>query len=360
MAILTGRERVGRVLERKSVDRIPVSESFWGETKKEWVEKGHIKDGEDWDTHFNFDLKENWTLNTIADINFVNEVIEETEDTILERDGNGALLKRYKKGSSTPEHVDFMVKDRSAWEDIIKPQIVASEARLNIESYLESKKIATENNQFFMLSGTNVFEMMHPVCGHENLLMGMALDPDWIKDMVEVYSNLFINQMEIIFEKAGKPDGIFFYEDMGFKERPFMSPDMYKELIQPGHKKTIDFIHSHNLPVIMHSCGFVEPLLPGMIEAGIDCLQAIEIKAGMDPLRIKKNHSDDIVIFGGMDVRNLVKNDLDAVKAELEAKIPILMENSGYILHSDHSIPPECNYETLQFFIEEGLKLGKF
>ena len=65
---------------------------------------------------------------------------------------------------------------------------------------------------------------------------------------------------------------------MGFKQRPFMSPDMYNDIVKPGHKLTFDYAHSHDLPVVIHSCGFVEPLLPGMIEAGIDCLQVIEIR----------------------------------------------------------------------------------
>ena len=56
-----------------------------------------------------------------------------------------------------------------------------------------------------------------------------------------------------------------------------MSRAMYDELIQPGHIRTIRFAKEHDMPVIMHSCGYVEPLLGGMIEAGIDCLQAIEV-----------------------------------------------------------------------------------
>ena len=77
--------------------------------------------------------------------------------------------------------------------------------------------------------------------------MGMALDPDWVKDMVDTYSDLTVNLMEILFAEEGLPDGIWFSEDMGFKERPFMSPDMYREIIQPGHKKTFDFCHSLKL-----------------------------------------------------------------------------------------------------------------
>jgi uroporphyrinogen decarboxylase len=139
-----------------------------------------------------------------------------------------------------------------------------------------------------------------------------------------------------------------------------MSPEMYREIVQPGHKRTIDYCHSRGLPVIMHSCGFIEPLLPGMIEAGIDCLQVIEIKAGMDLLRIKRNFGDRIALCGGMDARNLVANDIPAIRAELAEKIPLVKEGFGYILHSDHSIPDTCDYGTYRFFVDEGLRLGTY
>ena len=113
------------------------------------------------------------------------------------------------------------------------------------------------------------------------------------------------------------------------------------------------------LPVIMHSCGFVEPLLPGIIKAGIDCLQVIEIKAGMDPLRISKLYGDKISLCGGMDARNLVANDIAAIDKELKEKIPVLMKG-GYILHSDHSVPDQCHYETYRHFVDEGLRLGTY
>ena len=139
-----------------------------------------------------------------------------------------------------------------------------------------------------------------------------------------------------------------------------MSPAMYRELIQPYHKKTIDFAKSMQLPVIMHSCGFVEPLLPGMIEAGIDCLQAIEVKAGMDLLRIHKNFGERIALMGGIDVRALYANDKAAVDRELESKLPIVKQGYGYVLHSDHSIPKTVEYDSLNYYIEKGLSRGTY
>jgi uroporphyrinogen decarboxylase len=295
-----------------------------------------------------------------ADFRMEPVVVEEDEETVLKKDGNGAFLRQHKLHNATPEHVDFSVKDRIVWESDIKPLLVPEPDRIDFEIYREARRRAMEKERFFCWCGVNVFELMHPVCGHEYMLMGMAMDPDWVRDMVDTYAELTINLMEILFEREGKPDGIWFYEDMGFKERPFMSPDMYKEIVQPGHAKTIDYAHSLGLPVIMHSCGYIEPLLPGIMEAGIDCLQVIEVKAGMDLLRIHKNFGDRLALCGGMDARNLVANDRDAIRRELEEKIPVVKEGFGYILHSDHSIPENCEYETYRFFVDEGLRLGRY
>ncbi len=360
MQELTSIERISNILNRKPVDRIGLYEHFWGDTLKVWQNEGKIQEGESLGEHFGHDMVASWCFSNVADLDFEPIIIEEDEETVLKKDGNGAFLRQHKLHNSTPEHVDFTVKDRATWNEYIVPKLKPETRRINFDEYINAKKQASDNNRFFVWGGVNVFESIHPVCGHENMLMGMALDPDWVKEMADTYADMFINMFEELVAKAGKPDGVWFYEDMGFKQRPFMSPDMYRELIMPAHKKTIDYAHSLGLPVIMHSCGFIEPLLPGMIEAGIDCLQVLEVKAGMDPIRVKKQFGDDIVIFGGMDARNLVANDIDAIRKELQEKIPILKENYGYILHSDHSIPTNTKYDTYRYFVDEGLKLGKY
>jgi uroporphyrinogen decarboxylase len=360
MQTLTSVERIQNILKRQPVDRIGVFEHFWGDTYRSWLEEGYIREGENLADHFGYDLELCWPFNMVADLDFVPEVVEETKETILVRDGNGALLRRHKLHDSTPEHVDFLVKDRRAWEEHIKPELTPDRRRINFEAYRNIRRHAQEKQRFFCWSGVNVFELMHPVCGHQYMLMGMIDDTDWVKDMVNTYADLTIQLMEILFAEEGLPDGIWFYEDMGFKGRPFMSPAMYKEIVQPGHIKTIQFAKSLGLPVIMHSCGYVEPLVPGMIEAGIDCLQVIEVKAGMDLVRLYRNFGDRLSFMGGIDVRVLYTNDKRQIDAELEAKIPIVKQNYGYVLHSDHSIPNTVHYETYRYFVQRGLELGTY
>ena len=357
---MTGIERMSNILKRKPVDRIGLYEHFLGDTHKKWTEDGYVKEEEDLPDHFGFDMDECWSFNLVADLDMVPEIIEETEDTILAKDGNGAFLRRHKLHDATPEHVDFTVKDRTAWENIIKPKLKPDKKRINFESYRKAKKRAAENDRFFVWSGVNVFESMHPVCGHEFMLIGMALDPDWIKDMVDTYSRLIVELQEILFSEEGYPDGIWYYEDMGFKQKPFFSLDMYREIIQPGHKHTIDYAKSKDMPVIMHSCGMVEKLLPGMLESGIDCLQVIEVKAGMDLLKLYKEYGDVLSFMGGIDVRVLYTNNKESIDKELESKIPVVMGKNGFALHSDHSIPNTVDYDTYKYFVDKGLVLGTY
>lgn len=358
---MTSIERMTRVLNREPVDQTPIAVSPWGATVNRWREEGHIGPDEDIQEHFGQDLRSGGWLNSVADLDFVPETLEEDEETILQKDGNGAMLRRHKLHDSTPEHVDFTVKDRRGWEEHIKPRLMdVDRRRIGFEGYRDAKRFAAEKERFFCWAGVAPFEQMHPVCGHEYMLMGMAMDPDWVKDMVQTFASMTINHLEVLFAEEGKPDGFFYYEDMGFKHKPFMSPAMYGEIVQPGHARLFDYAHSLGCKVIVHSCGYVEPLVPGMIEAGLDCLQAMEVKAGMDLPTLFRRFGDKISFFGGVDVRCLISNDRALIDEEMDKKIlPVVQGGGGYILHSDHSEPPEINYETMKYFVERGRTLGR-
>ena len=360
MREMTSIERMGNILKRQPVDRIGLYEHFWGDTRQAWQESGHIEEDENLPDNFGFDLEECWAFNVTADIEMEPEVVEETEETVLVRDGNGALLRRHKLHNATPEHVDFLVRGRAQWEEHIKPLLNPDRARIKFEQYREVKEHARQEERFFVWSGVNVFEILKDVTGHQYMLMGMIDDPEWILDMAMTYARLTVQLQEILFAEEGWPDGIWFYEDMGFKGKPFMSPRMYKNLIQPAHKHTIDFVKSHDMAVIMHSCGYIEPLLSGMVEAGIDCLQVIEVKAGMDLLKLYREYGERLSFMGGIDVRALYSNDRDIIETEVAGKIPTVKGQYGYALHSDHSIPNTVDYDSYRYFVQRGLELGTY
>ena len=352
---MTHRERFLGALNRQSLDRLPWGDGLWANTRERYIAEKQLGEDEDVITHFDMSWRTAGWLNSTARLND-EKIIEETDETKLVKNGNGATLRWWKHKAGTPEHVDFEVKDRAGWEADIKPHLVETDrARIPFDGYRAAKARAAEEGRAFGWAGVAPFEQIHPMCGHEYMLMGMALDPDWVTDMVQTYAELTINHLKVLFAEEGAPDFFWFYEDMGFKERPFMSPVMYEALVQPGHAKLFEYAHSLGCKVMVHSCGFVEPLVPGLVDAGMDCLQAMEVKAGMDMPRIAQTFGDRLTFCGNLDIRLLAANDRAAIDAELEKKIkPILNMGSSFIVHTDHSIPPDVDHDTLKYFFERG------
>ena len=92
----------------------------------------------------------------------------------------------------------------------------------------------------------------------------------------------------------------------------------------------------------------------------MDCLQVIEVKAGMDLLQLYRDYGERLSFMGGIDVRVLYTNDRAQIDADLEDKIPVVMGRYGYVLHSDHSIPNTVDYASYRYFVERGLELGTY
>ena len=354
------------------MDRVGLFEVFWRETVDRWHAEGHLESPEGVSDHFGLDVRRSSgeitpmpgnVLELVADLDAQQTVVEENETTRLVRDGNGAFLRWLKHGSGAPEHVDFTVRDRPSWEEAIRPRLrdeSADERRIRFDRYRALRQKCARESLFLTCGVVGAFDLMSPMCGHEHLLAGMALDPGWVREMADLYAEVTLRLLEILFSREGLPDGMWVWDDLGFKNKPFLSPAMYRELVFPAHKRLFDFAHAHGLPVVLHCDGYVEGLLPGLIEAGIDCLQPIETKAGMDLLKLKRDVGERIALIGGMDERTLETNDRAVVDAELERKLPGAMAGSGYVLQVDHSVSSKVSYETYRYFVDRGLSLGTY
>ena len=86
----------------------------------------------------------------------------------------------------------------------------------------------------------------------------------------------------------------------------------------------------------------------------------LEVKAGMELLKLKQRFGERIALIGGMDERVLESNSLQAVEAELLGKLPGAMAGSGYVLQVDHSVSPLVEYATYRYFVERGLQIGTY
>ena len=122
------------------------------------------------------------------------------------------------------------------------------------------------------------------------MLIALIEEPEWVQDMFDTYLNMCIAHFEMILDAGYKIDAITWPDDMGYKNTPFFSPAMYRELLMPFHKKAVDWAHNRGLYARLHSCGDIHTLLPDITKTGIDILNPIEIKAGMDALKLKEEY----------------------------------------------------------------------
>jgi uroporphyrinogen decarboxylase len=282
------------------------------------------------------------------------EVIKETEEWRIIKDGRGATLKFWKNKSGTPEHIDFEITDREKWKKYREPLLEIRKERLgDIESMRLNLKTAREKKKFTIFGDLFIFELMRATIGDQNFLPALLLDPDWIKDFAQVYLNFYRNHYEILFREAGLPDGFLVYEDFGYSNGLFCSPKVLSELIMPYEKELVNFLKSYGLPVILHSCGDIRKAVPLIIDAGFDCLQPMEAKAGCDVVEFAKTYGNKLAYMGNINVVVLNTNDPLKIKEEILPKLKTLSKmRIPYFFHSDHSIPPTVTLETYKYVLK--------
>ena len=114
-----------------------------------------------------------------------------------------------------------------------------------------------------------------------------------------------------------------------------ISPQMWREHILPYHCRIVDEL---DVPVIWHSDGNVESLLPMAVEVGFVGVHGLEPAAGVDLARVKRAFGQDLVLVGNVDVNVLCRDDLDAVRQEVNRCIEQGAPGGGFMLATCNSI----------------------
>jgi hypothetical protein len=131
-------------------------------------------------------------------------------------------------------------------------------------------------------------------------------------------------------------DAILGGEDYGCNTGPFMSPATFKRIFSPGLKRICDAAHENGLFYICHSCGNLRPILPLMIDAGIDVYQAIQPIE--DIAGLKRDFGRDVCLWGGVSNHDLVLGEPDAIREQVRHAVRECGPGGGFILGSSHSI----------------------
>ena len=334
-------------------------EPIWPQTLQKWVGQGYPVNAEgkpvDPVDHFGQDYAAVGGGFDWQPLRGQSEVLEETDDWSITRNGAGAALKRWKTRAGTPEHIDFLMTSREIWERDYRPHLLEVDPdRLgDVEGTRENLKRRRQQQRYTLFGGAFVFELMRQSMGDLCLYESFVTDPGWVHDFCRVYTDFFIKHFEVSFEKCGLPDGVRLCEDLGYKNGLFCSPEGLRELIFPYYKEIVSFLHSRGLKVLLHACGGVTEALDMIVEAGFDGLDPMERAAGCDPVEFARRTDNKLVLSGGFDKRILESGDRDAIKREIIALTNAVRENGiRYIFSSDHSLSTNVDYADYQYLLE--------
>ena len=148
-------------------------------------------------------------------------------------------------------------------------------------------------------------------------------------------------------------DKLRFFEDLGYKDRLFCSPKTLSELIFPYYAEMVEFLHAYDLPVVLHTCGYTEPALEMIVDAGFDALNPMEVKAGNDALAFAERYAEKLTFIGGLDARILESGDRDLIRREVTGLIEGMKQRgASYVYGSDHSISTNVDYDDFKYAID--------
>ena len=352
---MTSHERFQRMFEHREADRVPICDIPWAGTLSRWRREG-MPAGADWRDYFDVDKAEDISVDISPRLPV--KVIEETDRYIIRTSSWGVTTRQFKEEDSTPEFLDYQIHTPETWTEA-KKRMAFSPDRIPWDRLKKNFGRWQAEGRWTRANFWFGFDVTHSwMAGTETVLVAMLEEPEWVQDMFETYLNASIACFDAIWDAGYRFDEVFWYDDMGYKGTTFFSPALYRALLQPFHRRAVEWAHDHGIYAHLHSCGDIMPLIPDVLDTGVDCLNPLEVKAGMDSLALKRDYGDRLVLHGGINA--VLWDDKEAIVAEIERLVPVLKENGGFIFSSDHSIPNSVSAENFREIIAAAKRFGAY
>lgn len=352
---MTSRERWYLAITHQEADRIPIADVQWETTVARWHREGLPADQSP-HSYFGYE----WA-NQGAELSFQlpRVTLAETETYRIIKDEFGATTRVLIGQESVPELLDYSITSRERWEEY-KPLLAWNDRRVDWEGGLAANRALREQGLWVNYAAGFGFDRIQRFVGTARVLIAMKEDPAWVRDMMTTIGETLIRGLEEMLAGGFHFDGAFIWNDQAYRNGPFFSPACYREFEFPVQRRLCEVFHSHGMPVTMHTDGDVRPFIPMYIEAGFDCLQPCEVKAGMDLRELKRDYGDRLAFMGGIDVRAMAHPDPRVIEDEMAAKIPAAKVGGGYIYHCDHSVPDNVSFAQYCRVMELVAHYGRF
>jgi uroporphyrinogen decarboxylase len=200
------------------------------------------------------------------------------------------------------------------------------------------------------LFGGNLLELGQFLFRNDKFLMMLALEPAKVHEFLDRLVAMHLENLEKFLKLVGEYiDVIVFGDDLGMQTGPQISPHMYREFFKPRHAKMWQRAKElADVKVMLHCCGGVRPLLPDLIDAGLDAINPVQISSrGMDAEQLKADFGDRLVFWGGgCDTQHVLPRATPTmVRAHVRQQVDIFKKDGGFVFQQVHNIldnvPPE-------------------
>jgi uroporphyrinogen decarboxylase len=351
---MTGRERFNRQLHYQPVDRCFNMEfGYWEENYKLWpmfVENGITTEWQA-NEYFNFDRIEMRGGNIWLNPSFAGQVIEERETTTVIMNEDGVLAEVAKTGgASIPHYIKPSVVTPDDWQRVKDERLRRDDPARKVD--IEKLKTETPPDRDFPV-GVWVGSMIGKIrdmLTFEGLAYAMYDYPEMVEDMVETSCALVEDYLDQALPHA-QFDYAAGWEDICFNNGPIVSVDFFQNVVAPRYKRISRKLQAAGIDIWYIDCdGDVRPILPAMMDAGINCLFPYEVNGCAHPSQLFATYGRELRIMGGVDKMQLGKG-RDAIKACLESLAP-LVERGGYIPFCDHRCPPNVNPDDYLYYLD--------
>ena len=197
---------------------------------------------------------------------------------------------------------------------------------------------------FFETMGVNGWQRLH------ELIVLIHDDPGFVREMMRIHGEFVASLTERLLQDV-QIDAAVFSEPIGDNHGPLISPKMYADLVLSSYLPILDVLRRHAVDIpILRTYANARLLIPVLMEHGIDCLWACEVNAeAMDYRALRQEFGTRLRLIGGIDL-DVLREGKEAIRREVEQKVPPLLEQGGYVPLADGRVREDIPFENYVYY----------
>jgi len=226
------------------------------------------------------------------------------------------------------------------------------------ESWDAVARYRQRHEDYFVYSGViHLFEIAWQLTGFNEFIVMMRRSPSTVNKILDKLDEIRFKQAKLLLE-AGV-DVIYDGDDVGAQNTMLISPQLWRKFLKPRYAHLARLVKRGGAKFFFHSDGWIEPIIPDLVEIGVDILNPVQPEA-MDPARLKKAYGDALCFEGTISIqRTLPFRTPEEVEREVKERIETLGP-TGLILGPTHAIQPDTPIENILALYRAVRKYGVF